>query len=95
VVQLVFTCLGDATQVAAVGVHRSNILSVAGARMGVSCMAQASHGAGGTEAVKVEPLRLRSLAGAKQVDRMTCIQVLPHSQLFVVATEDGMIKICS
>ena len=98
---------------ASVGVHRSNILSVAGARIGVSSMALAGNGTprrggagelGGVggmglaeemSAVKVEPLRLRSLAGGKQVDRMTSIQVLPHSQLFVVATEDGMIKICS
>lgn len=92
---------------ASVGVHQSNILSVAGARIGVSSMALAGNGTprrgepggGGLaeemSAVKVEPLRLRSLAGGKQVDRMTSIQVLPHSQLFVVATEDGMIKICS
>jgi hypothetical protein len=95
--------------VASVAVHRSNILSVAGARIGVSSMVLAgngtprrgelgSAGAGLAEemrAVKVEPLRLRSLAGGKQVDRMTSIQVLPHSQLFLVATEDGTIKICS
>jgi hypothetical protein len=42
----------------------------------------------------VTPLRLRSLSGAKQKAHMSSVAVLPQSRLFVVTTEDGVIKIC-
>ena len=44
--------------------------------------------------VPVAPLRIRTVAGAKEMAQMSAVAVLPQSRLFVVATEDGVVKMC-
>mgnify|MGYP002037851006 CR=1 FL=1 len=58
------------------------------------------HAAGNTPAwiaakhVPVAPLRIRTAAGAKEKAPMSGVALLPRSRLFVVATEDGVVKMC-
>ena len=58
------------------------------------------HAAGKTPAwiaakhVPVAPLRIRTAAGAKEKAPMSGVALLPRSRLFVVATEDGVVKMC-
>ena len=44
--------------------------------------------------VAITPLRLRSRAGSKEKAIMSSVAVMPQSRLFVVTTEDGVLKIC-
>eukprot|EP00976_Prorocentrum_cordatum_P063877 1177257-Prorocentrum_minimum.AAC.5 len=85
-------------QVTAMAVHHSDILSVAGGRIGISSAVMTEVQAVGLtlleQTAKLEPMRIRSNRGIKEKGAMASISVLPFSRLFMVGTEDGVVKIC-
>jgi len=44
--------------------------------------------------VPITPLRLRTRGGTKERAHMSSVAVLPQSRLFVVTTDDGVLKVC-
>ncbi|KAK3246956.1 hypothetical protein CYMTET_43523 [Cymbomonas tetramitiformis] len=94
---LVHTFKGHKDAISALMLHDSDVLSVAGARIGLASLQPPSPGATTSSAdntVKFKPMRLRNQRGNKETAAMADVGVLPHSRLFFVATEDGYVKIC-
>lgn len=77
-------------------VHYSDILSVAGGRIGIAAavMPEIQNVSLTEHITKLEPMRISSQRGTKDKGEMVSISVLPFSRLFMVATEDGVVKIC-
>ena len=98
---------GHKDAVSSMAVHQSNVLSVAGGRIGVTSLLtppppievgvlsprDLAYSVPTPE--RLDPMRLRSQRGTKETAPMSSIRVVSNSHVFIVGTEDGNVKICN